>query len=143
MIPSGRNLKSRLNKDIFLYNLFEDDYFESAEEFIRLNKIFNPEGLIEKVSLWIDMIISPLITIITAIVYQESPGLFSALGFHKTITYWMDWISYHNLKKRIHEWTSIVQSIGGPFISTNDPVYHAYVYADGMQRIRYSFFPKN
>ena len=143
MIPSSQALKTMLSTDIFMYNLFEGgNYFETAEEFIRLNKIFSPVGFLAQLYLWIDMLISPLITLVTAIMYQEPPGVFSLMSIHKTVTLWQDWITYRDLKKKIHEWTLLVKSIGGPFISTNDPEYHAYVYADAMQRIHYSFFPK-
>ena len=119
------------------------DYFEIAERYAQLRKKFNPDGYLGIISLWVEMIVSPLITFVMAIYNQEPPGIFNMLSLHKTITLWQDWFEYQTLTKHVHRWMNIVRSIGGPFISTNDPDYHAYVYADAMQRIYYSFFPKN
>jgi len=89
------------------------------------------------------MIISPIISFVMMILNQEPPGILNMLSLHKTITLWQEWFEYQSLKHAVHGWMNIVRSIGGPFIATNDPDYHAYVYADTMQRIHYSFFPKN
>lgn len=123
--------------------LNDSDYFEIAEQYTQLNTKFNPDGYLGKISLWVEMIVSPIVTFIMMIVNQEPPGIFNMLSFHKTITLWQDWFEYQDLKRHVHRWMNIVRSIGGPFIATNDPVYQAYVYADAMQRIHYSFFPKN
>lgn len=144
MIPHQSHLKSRVTSESLAYVITRGEtYFETAEEFVRLNKIFSYQGIFAYVSLWADMIISPLITILMAIYYQEPPGIFSVISIQKTVNLWSDWFLYEQIKKEVHEWTQIVKSIGGPFISTNDPTYHIYVYADAMQRIHYSFFPKN
>jgi Na+-translocating ferredoxin:NAD+ oxidoreductase RnfG subunit len=119
------------------------DYFETAEIYAQLSKKFNPDGYLGIISLWVEMIISPIVTFVMAIYNQEAPGIFSMLSLHKTITLWQEWFEYQTVKKHVHGWMNIVRSIGGPFISTNDPDYQAYVYADTMQRIHYSFFPKN
>jgi len=56
------------------------------------------------------------------------------------VTMWVDWFQYYNITQETLEWKKFVQSAGGPFISTNDPMYHLYVYADGMQRLKNSLF---
>jgi hypothetical protein len=124
--------------------LANNDYFETAEEFVQMNKVFTKDSLLERIMIWVDMIISPLITLFTALYYGEAPSVFTLMGLYKTITMWNDWIYFQILKSDIHEWMDIVRSIGGPFIATNDPTYHSYVYADGMQRIYNCWFlPKN
>jgi hypothetical protein len=123
--------------------LNDSDYFEIAEEYTGLHKKFNPSGFYNTISLWVEMIISPIISFVMMIVNQEPPGILNMLSLHKTITLWYEWFEYQHLKHAVHGWMNIVRSIGGPFISTNEPDYHAYVYADNMQRIYYSFFPKN
>ena len=62
------------------------------------------------------------------------------ISLHKTISLWTQWFQFKTLTYEIREWTSIVRSIGGPFISSNDPTYHMFVYADGMQRVWDSLF---
>jgi hypothetical protein len=109
-----------------------------------MNEQFAKEGIIDKIMSWVDMVISPIITLVMALYYGEAPSIFTMMGLYKTASMWNDWIYFQLLKNEIHEWTQIVQSIGGPFISTNDPKYHPYVYADGMHRIyACSFLPKN
>jgi hypothetical protein len=102
-----------------------------------MNKVFVKDTLIDQLMLWVDMVISPLITLISAVYYGEAPSILSIMGLYKTVSMWNDWIYFQILKAEVHEWTSIVKSIGGPFIATNDPIYHSYVYADGMQRLHY------
>jgi len=124
--------------------LNKSTYFETAEEYVQMNAVFTKDNLIERVMLWVDMVISPIITLVMALYYGEMPSIFTMMGLYKTVNMWNDWIYFQILKGEIHEWTQIVRSIGGPFISTNDPKYHTYVYADGMQRIyNCSFLPKN
>lgn len=123
--------------------LNNSDYFEDAEEYSKIRKIFNPETYYGKISLWVEMIISPLINLFMTFYRQEPLGIFGILSIHKCVSLWNDWFRYRELQLKIQQWKEIVRSIGGPFISTNDPDYQSYVYADGMQRIFYSFFPKN
>lgn len=123
--------------------LNDSDYFGIAEAYTELHKKFNPDGYLGIISLWVEMVISPLVMFVMMIMNQEPPGIFNMLSIHKTITLWQDWFEYHDLRRHVHRWMNIVRSIGGPFIATNDPSYQAYVYADTMQRIYYSFFPKN
>lgn len=129
-------LKTRMTSESLAYMFLHDkQFFEKADDYSRLNKIFNPEGWLEKVTLLADMIISPLVTLITCVWYCELPSIFSIISLYKTINLWSDYIYFKMLITELHEWTRIVKSIGGPFISTNDADYHAYVYADAMERI--------
>jgi len=144
MLLTKQELKRKLTKDIFLFVALEGgNYFEKAEEYISLHAKFNPESFISKVSLWIEMVAGPLMTIVMAIIEQKPPSMFSMLSFYNCLNTWLDWFDYKQLQYEVGEWIKIVRSIGGPFIRTNDPLYQPYVYADNMQRIHYSFFPKN
>lgn len=121
--------------------LNDRDYFDLAEEHIRLEQIFKKEGL-GRLVLWVDMIVYPLVMIFTTIWYGQDINIFTVMTIHKTVTMWIDWFQYYNITQETHEWKKFVQNAGGPFISTNDPTYHMYVYADGMQRLKNSFFKK-
>lgn len=136
MIPSNQMLKTRLTSEVVSYTALHDTYFEKAEVYSRLNKIFNPEDFISRIMLWVDMVVSPLLTIVTSIWNKELPSVFSLYSFYKTFTIWAEWFEYTVLQSEIHEWKRLVKSIGGPFVSTNEPLYHSYVYADGMERLR-------
>ena len=142
MIPSQQTLKTRLTSDVVSYVTMNDRYFKKADVYSRLNKIFNPEDLISRIMLLVDMVVSPMITIVTSIWNMEMPSIFSIYSFYKTFNIWAEWLEYMLLQNEIHEWKRLVKSIGGPFISTNDPMYHSYVYADGMERLRLIFTEK-
>lgn len=136
MIPNYEDLALRVNKsDIQFLVLNGTDYFSLADEYVTLQKIFIKETIHEKISLWFDMIISPLLTILHAIWKQVMSSIFTVLSFQKCAELWKQWFRFQDLKNQIHEWMKIVKSIGGPFISSNDPEYHVFVYADAMQRL--------
>ena len=136
MIPSNIQIRGKLNPSIIQYILLNDrNYFQLANEYSSLHKTFVKESLLEHIMLWFDMIISPLITIFKSIFRTEYPGILDMLSMQKCVTMWKDWIRMKELQKTIREWISIVRSIGGPFISSNDAEYHIFVYADAMQRI--------
>lgn len=139
MIPnSGDLLKLVCPTHIQFLLLNGTDYFSIADEYVSLQKIFVKDGVYETVGLWFDMIISPLLTIFHSIWKQVYPTLFTLLSFQKCGTLWRQWFRFQDLKKQVREWMNIVRSIGGPFISSNDPEYHVFVYADGMQRLHHA-----
>ena len=110
-------------------------YFSLAEEFINLYQLFKQETLFEKVSFWVDMVLYPLFTLYSIMFLNGQMGLFTIMSIHKTAIKWTQYFRYLELKHMTDEWKTIVKSVGGPFISTNDEMYHMYVYADGMQRL--------
>ena len=118
----------------------ENNYFELAEEYVELQQVFLNDGWVGNITLWIDMIVYPIVSFISIFVYHQTPTIFSMISLHKTITLWTQWFTFKTLTYEIREWTNIVRSIGGPFISSNDPTYHIFVYADGMQRVWDSLF---
>jgi len=120
--------------------LHQSNYFEIAEEYVKLQEIFLRDGWVGNITLWIDMIVYPIVSFISIFVYHQTPTIFSMISLHKTITLWTQWFTFKTLTYEIREWTNIVRSIGGPFISSNDPTYHIFVYADGMQRVWDSLF---
>jgi hypothetical protein len=110
-------------------------YFSIADEFITLYQLFKQETMFEKINFWIDMILYPIYTIFSILFFEKQLGLLTIMSIHKTVTKWTQYFRYLELKYETDEWKTIVQSVGGPFISTNDEMYHMYVYADGMQRL--------
>jgi hypothetical protein len=121
--------------------LNDRDYFALAEEHIRLDRIFNKQGL-GKLLLWIDMLVYPFVMLFSTFWYGQNINIFTIMTIHKMVTMWVDWFQYYTITQETLEWKKFVQSAGGPFISTNDPTYHLYVYADGMQRLKNSFFKR-
>lgn len=118
----------------FKYFLEEStDFFKDTQEYFDLRRKFM--GFMP----WVDMIVGPLVTIISFIMYG-SYDIFSLMSFVKAIQAFNEWLRYYQLSVRMKEWKTIVKESGGPFISTNDPEYHVFVYADGMQRLHNSYF---
>jgi hypothetical protein len=141
MIPSSRELNSKF--DVAMANYFvlhSESFFEKADKFVELQQKFVKETVFEKAMLWLDMVVSPLITIIMCLVSMEAPSMFTLLGFHKVLTTWIEWFNFRSLAFEVQQWRTIVKNVNGPFISTNDPLYHVFVYADGMERLRSSLF---
>jgi hypothetical protein len=139
MIPEPEDLFKRMSPIHAQFLLLNgSNYFSLADEYVTLQKIFVKNGVVETVGLWFDMVVSPLLTILHSIWKQVYPSFFTMLSFQKCVTLWKQWFRFQDLKKQVREWMSIVRSIGGPFISSNDPEYHMFVYADGMQRLHHA-----
>lgn len=119
--------------------LLESDYFEKADKHVELSRVFLKDSWWEHLSLWFDMLIYPILSLCYFIYNSEKPSIFTMISMYKCINLWIQWAEYQSLNADIREWMNIVRSIDGPFISTNDPTYHVFVYADGMTRIKNSF----
>lgn len=117
-------MKSRLIK-YFLGHA--KSYFAEAEEFVVLSATYRT------LTLWtlFDMMF-PFILILT----RTWPDVFSISGLYKSWTSWVGWFRYRELKQQFAIWKDIADACGGPYISTNNPAYMPYVYADAMQRIQ-------
>lgn len=136
MIPSNKELRKKLTPEIcYQILMHKTNYFSIAEEYVSLQKIFLRDTFLEKLEIWMEMIISPLIMIVTSLFNWSNPDLFQLMSLQKCAKLWKDWIRMRELRSEVHVWIRVIRSIGGPFISTNDPDYHMFVYADGMQRL--------
>lgn len=118
----------------FVYNA--KPYFQEAEEFVRLSKTYAKQDPM----VLFDMYGSPLILILTVIFTKKPPSMISLLGLYRIFQVWIEYFRYKGLKTQFYEWSQIVNAVGGPYIATNDPHYHPYVIADGMQRTHTSLF---
>ena len=116
------------------YNFLENstDFFKDTNEYFDLRRKF------KGIYVWIDML-SPLITIISFILYGAY-DIFSLMSFGKAFLAFREWLRYRQLSSQMSKWKQTVLRSGGPFIATNDPEYHVYVYADGMQRLHDKLF---
>jgi hypothetical protein len=140
MIPD----KFHMTNETIQYFLLNEsmNFFAKANEFVVLQEKFIKESLLEKLSLWFSLFISPLLTLFNLIIKKEDPSMFTMLSIKNTFDLWCEYIKFHLLSYEIHEWTKIVRSVNGPFISCNDPTYHMFVYADSMERLRLSLNKK-
>ena len=112
------------------------DFFKDTNEYFDLRRKF--QGMY----VWIDMIVAPLITIVSFIM-NGTYDMFAMMGFYKSAVAFSEWVRYRQLSAQIYKWKGIVNANGGPNISTNDPEYHVFVYAEGMQRLHNKLFKTN
>jgi hypothetical protein len=136
MIPSLSKLRGKVclehTKTIITNS---SAYFSIAEEYVELQNTFLCENILQKVNLWIDMVIHPIYTLISSIMSGETPSMLFFFSVKKCIDLWQKWFRHRELSEVIREWKKVVSSVGGPFITTNDPTYHVFVYADAMTRL--------
>jgi hypothetical protein len=111
------------------------DYFREADEYIQLHQLFKTETFYEKFGLFMKLIGN----LILAFVWK-SQALSMSFTIYRMVEDWKQYIRYLEIRSKIREWKELVRSVGGPFISTNDPTYQCYVYADGMQRLHNRLF---
>jgi hypothetical protein len=134
MIPTYIELHSRLDSGLILQVLSQPtNYFQIADEYVTLQKKFIKETFFEKMSLWFEMLVSPLITLFQLL--RNGADFFLIMSLHKEFSIWKDWFRMKYLQTFIRQWTKLVKQIGGPFITCNEAEYHVFVYADAMQRI--------
>ena len=131
MIPEFKHLQRRCRK--YNIQIKESPFFEEANEFVELGRKFNSESTLQTVTLWIDMILYPIFIFYRACMLQFSPMF--VMSLMKSYQLWVSWFRYQVLIQNARMWTQTVRLMGGPWISSNDPEYHIFVYADGMQRL--------
>jgi hypothetical protein len=109
------------------------DFFKDTNEYFDLRRKF------QSMYVWMDMIVAPLITIISFFVYG-SWDMFSIMGFAKSAMAFREWVRFRQLSAQIYKWKEIIHASGGPNIVVNDPEYHIFVYAEAMQRLHNKLF---
>ena len=116
--------------------LLESNFFELAETYVNLSHDFLIDFSLHMLTNLFDMVLYPLYLFYKLMFHHETPSMFNMITIYRIIKMWYNYFKYYFLNSDIVEWVTIVRSIDGPFISTNDPTYHVYVYADGMERIK-------
>ena len=132
MLPEWKSLKKKTRK----LKIADEPYFALAEEYLDLRKMFDCNSLLDNLLLWFDMVIYPLYIVVRLCMLDFSPMYMFSL--FSTYQKWNLWFRLRTLQASVDEWQKTVQSVGGPWISSNDPDLHVFVYADGMERIKYS-----
>jgi hypothetical protein len=130
MIPEWKQIRKRA-KNLEVQN---EPYFALADEYVELKAKFVCEGILETIYLWFDMLLYPIYITIRLCMQDFSVTYVFALT--KTYQLWFDWFRLQELESKIEHWKLVIRSIGGPWISSNNPDLHVFVYADGMERIR-------
>lgn len=132
MLPEWKHLRKLSSK----ITIPDQNYFDLADEYVSLKAAFHCETIIDTLNLWIDMLLYPVYIIIQ--ICMQDYSIMSAMTIVKAYQLWADWFRLQELTFEIEHWKMVVGFLGGPWIASNDPDLHVFVYADGMQRIKYS-----
>jgi hypothetical protein len=81
-----------------------------------------------------DMILMPIISFFLLFIRAEDV-ITAAFTMIKTYQVWAEFTEYTQLRFDVQRMFLYSQSVGGPFIVTNDPTYMPYVFADAVYRV--------
>lgn len=106
--------------------------FKAADRYVTLrDKCMSTKWMVtlQRIS---DMIIMPLI----ALFYFFNSGEVVMMLTTMMTAYrvWKDWIEFTELQYDMQRMRLRMAQVGGPFITTNDPKYMPYVWADAVVR---------
>jgi len=107
--------------------------FKTAERYIQLRAKCAPESWADTIHLVNDMILMPLITLFLIFMKIGDPLTVGMNGL-KSYQTWKEYIEYTQLRFEVQRMLVYCQSVGGPFIVTNDSKYMPYVFADAVVR---------
>jgi hypothetical protein len=132
MLPEWKDLRKSSRK----IKLSDENYFDLVDEYVGLKEKFKCESPLETIHLWIDMVFYPIYIVFKLCMLDFS--ISNILTFVQTYNLWIDWFRLQELEAKFETWKKTVRSLGGPWISSNTLELQPFVYADGMERIRYS-----
>jgi hypothetical protein len=107
--------------------------FHVAERYIQLKKVFAPVSWADAINNINDMILMPFIVIFLFIL-RKADVLLVASTIARTYQAWYGFIEYTDTRFQVQEMFIHTKAVGGPFITTNDPTYMPYVFADAVVR---------
>jgi len=129
MIPEWKELRKK-SRTTFILN---KPYFAMAEEYTLLRKKYHTDDFIDSAFLWFDMIFYPLYIFYQCCMLDFS--IMHVFALSKAYQLWIDWLRLRELQEDVDSWVKTVKNLGGPWIASNDPEKHIFVYADAMERI--------
>jgi hypothetical protein len=88
------------------------------------------------------MLLAPVLAFFFA--FMGSGGFMKVISAATTAhKAWSEWIEYQELRFSVQRMYLLTMAVGGPFISTNDPEYQPYVYADAVVRAQTGMLTKS
>lgn len=108
--------------------------FKTAERYIQLRKICAPISWADSITRMNDMILMPIISFFLLFIRAEDL-ITAAFTMIKTYQVWAEFTEYTQLRFDVQRMFLYSQSVGGPFIVTNDSTYLPYVFADAVYRV--------
>ena len=108
--------------------------FKTAERYIQLRKICDPISWADSITRMNDMILMPIISFFLLFIRAEDL-ITATFTMMKSYQVWKEFTEYTELRFEVQRMFLYSQSVGGPFIVTNDPTYMPYVFADAVYRV--------
>ena len=107
--------------------------FQTAERYIQLCRVWESGEWVPLIKNINEMILMPLIAFFSYSV-GYSDILFCLTTFASAMNAWSEYAQFIELKFAMQRMELQARRVGGPFISTNDPTYMPYVWADAVTR---------
>jgi hypothetical protein len=107
--------------------------FKTAERYIQLSKVWESDDWVPLIKHINEMILMPLIAFFSYCV-GYSDIMFCLSTFVGAMSAWTEYAEFVELKFVMQRMELQGRRVGGPFISTNDPTYMPYVWADAITR---------
>lgn len=108
--------------------------FQTAERYIQLSNVWETGEWVPLIKHINEMILMPLIAFFSYSV-GYSDVMFCLTTAVGAMNAWSDYTEFIELKFAMQRMELQARRIGGPFISTNDPTYMPYVWADAVTRV--------
>lgn len=110
------------------------DPFKIAERYLQLKKTCAPRSKGDMMMRINEMIVSPLITL-TLLCLDSLDMMSLVTAAFSLYRVWSEWLEYSELRFTMQHMYLTTMATGGPQITTNDPEYLPYVYADAVLRV--------
>ena len=107
--------------------------FQTAERYIQLTKVWETDEWVPLIKHINEMILMPLIAFFSYCA-GYSDIMFCLSTFVGATSAWTEYAEFVELKFVMQRMELQARRVGGPFISTNDPTYMPYVWADAVTR---------
>ena len=108
--------------------------FQTAERYIQLTKVWETDEWVPLIKHINEMILMPLIAFFSYCA-GYSDIRFCLSTFVGATSAWTEYAEFVELKFVMQRMELQARRVGGPFISTNDPTYMPYVWADAVTRL--------
>jgi hypothetical protein len=108
--------------------------FESAERYIQLRSKYVPQSWGDTVLRVQDLILAPMLVLVLTLTGKGDLSML-VTTLYRTYQSWSEWFELTTLRFEVQRMYLTAMKAGGPFITTNDPLYMPYVWADAEVRV--------
>ena len=108
--------------------------FESAERYIQLRSKYVPQSWGDTVLRVQDLILAPMLVLVLTLTGKGDLSML-VTTLYRNYQSWSEWFELTTLRFEVQRMYLTAMKAGGPFITTNDPLYMPYVWADAEVRV--------